>query len=135
MDWKEKFDKKFDVYKPVYNGYRTRLPSNLHLMPIDTIKQFIQEILDQQREDIELEKKNYGMKVREKAYWLWREDYSEGYRIKDMELPGYETKCPVCGDDFNDIYCLSNCENVCDNCCKDTPNCSDCEYYNLESEG
>ena len=31
--------------------------------------------------------KEYGEKVREKAYSLWREEYDEGYKIRSMELP------------------------------------------------
>lgn len=39
-------------------------------------------------------------------------------------------KCPVCDTDFEEIHCLANCENVCDNCCKHEAFCQDCRYFN-----
>jgi hypothetical protein len=41
-------------------------------------------------------------------------------------------KCPVCGDDFEIVYSLANCDNVCGKCCTHSSSCSSCENYDLQ---
>jgi hypothetical protein len=43
-----------------------------------------------------------------------------------------KVRCPVCGDNFNEVSCLANCENVCGKCCNYEPYCQDCEHFNLQ---
>ena len=43
-----------------------------------------------------------------------------------------ELSCTACGDSYDDVYALANCEKVCDKCFKHETYCQDCENKYLE---
>jgi hypothetical protein len=43
-------------------------------------------------------------------------------------------ECPCCGEDFDSLYYLARCGNVCDKCCPKLEYCTQCEWYYIEDE-